>query len=221
MRIRSLAVAAALLCATGAQADVVYNWQQISPSATIAASFGTLTLADFAASGGPYNLERSTFGGPSPSGPSPITNLSFTLVNPFGSNYTIGFSGSSAGLQIFPGSPGSSLSIQGLQVDQSGLVGQIRYGNTDPEAISLLSDQATGRWTVAAFDTDGIRPCYGRLDGKTAADFARYNCSGATGVWVLASAGTGTVPVPGTAPLVALASIAAMGIFRRKNREAN
>ena len=187
--------AAAALFASGAQAAVVYTWQQVAGSPTISASAGNITFTDGSLPGAITYEYNGTGGGSGQVDPAaPFKTFSFgAQIN--------GIAGPGS-VSLFADSSiahsGQRFILTDVQSVGNGLVGRFFALDSGNDAeLTLVSDQ-TGLWTITSAN-----------DGQVGIG------SGATGRWVLASS---DVPEPGMLPLVALGAFGAAASLRRKRK---
>lgn len=188
MKTFALAAITGLLCATSAQADVVYNWQQIAATPPLQTTVGRLVLTDAAFASGTVNAD---YFGSQPLYPADSAVQEFVFDAP----------GQPAGRILIAPARADAPRIFGsmfrLTIGADGaLSGTIHARSTD--AIVEMSG-ATSLWRIDNYGTEG-GPCAGG------------GCRGTTGRWVLdqstvpGGGGTGQVPLPGTLPLMALSA---------------
>lgn len=200
MKIRLLAAVAAALCASVAQADVVYNWQQILRSPSIDSSQGRIVFTDAAYLSGSVNY-RHELG--SSGEASPVRSFTFSSTQgstSFGGGFgpSRDFLLNAANLTLGNLMTGTFLSALHIASDTS---------------VSLAGQGST--WTVQETGQTGMSP---PPPGCEFVDGGR-NCQlrGAVGIWVLDPLTVpGRVPLPGTLPLIALASFGIAATLRKQ-----
>ena len=227
MRIRILAAAAALFCAAAAQADVVYNWQHVGDSPGIpagggdpigrprvTASSGRLVITDTAYQQGLVDYEyRFGFLAPPEICPAVVSGPRNPACFQDRNAPVRQFQFSAGGVDIdYDYRQGTGAMVLGapsrfnLVLADSRITGSL-YSDTGGDTVEMISDSASSpRWTLTLLASDG------GLCNQPAA------CAGLAGRWVLdPSTRPGSVPMPGTLPLMALASFgAAVGLGCRR-----
>lgn len=207
--IRNAAASAVMLgCALAAQADVVYNWQEVAPTAELVGSGGQLVISDDAWRAGSVSYTAAPCG-PSGNRPgcmgyedSPVLSLAFGTG--------VGDPRAELITDLRMSALGGPPNVFELRLRPDGLIdGRIAGGS--PTGSELLEMAGLGTWTIGLFSTDRLlAPC------------SVTSCSGATGQWVLNTAtvppDAGQVPEPGILPLMALASIGLGMALRRRCR---
>lgn len=195
---------AALLCATSAQADVVYNWRQIIRSPSIDSSRGQIVFTDAAYQSGSVNY-RHELG--SPGEASPVRSFTFSSTQgstSFGGGFgpSRDFLLNAANLTLGNLMTGTFLSALHVPSDTS---------------VSLAGEDST--WIVQETGQTGMSP---PPPGCEFVDGGR-NCQlrGAIGIWVLDPlTAPARVPVPGTLPLMALAALGIAAQLRERSARA-
>lgn len=205
MSTRTLAAASALVCATSAQADVIYNWQQVAASPSIDTSFGQVRFTDEAFTTGRVDF-RNGLSSPFPEPPNPIRSYFFGATQ---GDYRVG-AGFTPGFNML-------FSFGGLVLGDtiSGFAMNALFASNDVEVTLQGSGPGNDLWTV-------INP--GQLEGAPPGCGTQERpCTlrGATGRWILDQStrpggGSGQVPLPGTLPLMAFAAFGAAAALRRR-----
>lgn len=202
--IRMMMAAAALAASAAAQADVVYEWQQLTTGQAEGQTRGELRITDaaFAAGSIDYRHTTQTTQRPENANPnSPVISFLFGVENnPLAARLA------PLTTQVLGGSLNLVLGADSVLSGRIDITG-------DP-AGAVLSGSG-GLWSLTGFISDIAGTC-GNLTG-----FSSLPDCAATGRWVLDAAtvpdGVGQVPVPGILPLMALASVGLGLSLRRKH----
>lgn len=199
--VRSVFAAATVVCAT-AQADVVYNWQTLSPfpqDPQLPLS-GRLVIDDSAWVAGSFKQGQNFLSGGLRVDPdSALIRFEFTP------GPRINFRAPFQQIYSFDGSIGVGPSLF--------LTGSIRANDT----FADIAMSGGPIWTITSLGQDLAGPCFDRVTGGgLRCDGDR---SGATGAWVLDLSSApvlGRISLPGTVPLLALTWVAAVAGLRKR-----
>lgn len=206
MRIRWIATAAALLCATSTQADVVYNWRHESGFVNDLHGprviTGRLEIDESAWFAGVVNYRHPGywFGMPPSDQPGPVRTFELSLLP----------TGVRDGLPTYRI---ADVTINLTFAPNGDLSGNIVANDT----FAHVYMSGEGRnWSIADHNRDSWAGCgTGSITSPV-----MQSCTGATGRWVLDQATRpggrpGSVPLPGTLPLMALAAFGVASALRR------